>query len=191
MDQLNPQTMLIVVGGIFLLLVFSLVRGVLRRKPKKSRSRKKQRTTKRTSSRRSPPKGSRPTRPLADEMLDMAERAHVKPARSADREVGRVVKVSPSAAIPLAWGTVEQGIERAAERVGAEPDELDSTVDMLRYLEAESNLSHDHARLFHIMRQLRNRAAHGELSKDEVDVAGAQMYGKLARSLTDLLDKLR
>ncbi len=191
MDQLEPQTVLIIVGGIFLLIVFSLVRGALRQKPKKSRSRKKQRTTKPTSSRRSPPRGSRPTRPLADELLDLARQAGVKSARRAEREVERVVKVSPGAAIPLAWGTVEQGIERAAERVGAEPDDLDSTVDMLRYLESESNLSHDHARLLHMMRQLRNRAVHGELSKDEVDGDGAQMFGKLARPLTDLLDKLR
>jgi hypothetical protein len=183
--------MLIVVGGMFLLIVFSLVRGALRRKPKKSRSRKKQRTTKRTSSRRSPPRGNRSSRPLAEELLDMAGRAGVKPARRAEREVERVVKASPGAAIPLAWGPIEQRIERAAERVGAEPDDLVSTVDMLRYLEAESSLSNDHARLLHTMRQLRNRAAHGELSKDEVDVAGAKIYGRLARSLTDLLDKLR
>ena len=123
--------------------------------------------------------------------MDLAGRAGVKPTRRAEREVERVVKVSPGAAIPLAWGTVEQGIERAAERVGAEPDDLDSTVDMLRYLESESNLSHDHARLLHMMRQLRNRAAHAELSNDEVDVAGAQIFGKLARSLTDILDKAR
>ncbi len=191
MDQLAPQTMLIVIGGIFLLIVFSLVRGALLRKPKKSRSRQKQRTTKCASSRRSPLRDSRLIRPLADELLDLAGRAGVKPARRVEREVGRVIKVSPGAAIPLAWGTIEQGIEQAAERVGAEPDDLDSTVDMLRYLESASNLSHDHARLLHMMRKLRNRAAHSELSKDEVDIVGAQMFGKLARSLTDLLGKLR
>ena len=41
------------------------------------------------------------------------------------------------------------------------------------------------------MRRLRNRAAHNELSKGEVDVAAAQMYGRIAKSLADVLDKLR
>ncbi len=186
MDQLDPETMLIVVGGIFLLILFSLVRGSLRRKPKKIR-----RGAKRAPTRRSPPKASRSTRPPADDLLDLAERAGVKPARRADREVGRVAKASPGAAIPLAWGPVEQSVERAAERVGADPDDLDSTVDTLRFLEAESRMTQDQARLLHAMRQLRNRAAHGELSEDEVDVAGAQMYGRVARALVDVLDKLR
>ena len=191
MDQLDAQTMLIVVGGILLLIVFSLVRGALRRKPKKSSGNKTRRRAKRASSRRPPPNTSRSTRPLDASLLDLAGRAGVKPARRADREVGRVAKASPGAALPLAWGPVEQGIERAAEKFGAKPDDLDSTVDMLRFLEAESNLIEEQARLLHVMRQLRNRAAHGELSKDEVDVSAAQMYGRIARSLADVLDKLR
>jgi hypothetical protein len=117
----------------------------------------------------------------------------VKTARGADREVGRVAKVSPSASIPLAWGPVEQRIERAAERLGAksnDPD-LDSTVDKLRFLEANSRLSEDQARLLHNMRQLRNRAAHSELSTDEVDVATAQAFGRVAKALVGVLDKVR
>ena len=174
-----------------LLLVFSLVRGALRRKPK--RSSKKRRSNKRTSCRRSPPRASRSARPLADDLSDLAERADVKPARRADKEVGRVAKVSPGAAIPLAWGPVEQRIERAAERIGAKSGDPDftSTIDMLRFLEAESRMSNEQARLLHSMRQLRNRAAHGELSKGEVDSAAAQLYGRLARAMVDVLDKLR
>lgn len=191
MDQLDAETMLIVVGGIVLLIVFSLVRGVLRRKPKSSRGSKRRRGAKRPSSRRSPPRENRSTRPLADDLLDLAGRAGVKPARRADREVGRVAKASPGAALPLAWGPVEQSIGQAAERIGGKPDDLDSTVDTLRFLEAESRMTEEQARLLHIMRQLRNRAAHNELSKDEVDVAAAQMYGRLARTLVDVLDKLR
>lgn len=191
MDQLDAQTMLIVVGGILLLIVFSLVRGALRRKPRISRGSKRQRGAKRASGRRSPPKANRSTRPLADDLLDLAGRAGVKPARRADREVARVLKVSPGAAIPLAWGPVEQSIERAAERIGARSDELDSTVDALRFLEAESRLTHDQACLLHMMRQLRNRAAHNELSTGEVDVAAAQIYGRITRALADVLDKLR
>jgi hypothetical protein len=187
--QLAPQTFLIVVGGILLLIVFSLVRGVLRRKTK--RSSKRRRNTKRTPSRRAPPRASRSTRPLADDLVDLAGRAGVKPARRADREVGRVAKVSPGAALPLAWGPVEQRIERAAERIGAKSEALDSTVDILRFLEAESRMTDEQARLLHTMRRLRNRAAHNELSKDEVDTAAAQVYGRIARSLGDLLDKLR
>jgi len=170
-------------------IVFSLVRGILRSKPK--RSSKGRRNAKRTPSRRAPPRASRSTRPMADDLLDLAGRAGVKPARRADREVGRVAKISPGAAIPLAWGPVEQRIERAAERIGTKSDALNTTVDKLRFLEAESRMMDEQARLLHIMRQLRNRAAHSELSKDEVDTAAAQVYGRIARALGDLLDKLR
>ena len=192
MDQLDTQTILIVVGGVAVLIVLALVRGVLRRKPKRSSSIKKRSSPKRTSSRRSPPKGDRSTRQLADDLLDLARRAGVKPARGADRKVGSVANVSPGASIPLAWGPVEQRIERAAERLGAnsyDPD-LDSTVDKLRFLESKSRLSGEQARLLHKMRQLRNRAAHSELLTDEVDAAAAQAYGRVAKALVGVLDKV-
>ena len=117
----------------------------------------------------------------------------MKPARGADREVGSVATVSPDASIPLAWGPVEQRIKRAAERLGANSNDadLDSTVDKLRFLESKSRLSDEQARLLHKMRQLRNRAAHSELSTAEVDAAAAQAYGRVAKALGGVLDKIR
>ena len=38
--------------------------------------------------------------------------------------------------------------------------------------------------------KLRNRAAHNELSKEEVDVVGAQIYARLAVTLATVLDEL-
>ncbi|MDA1348437.1 MAG: hypothetical protein O3A47_06170 [Chloroflexi bacterium] len=125
--------------------------------------------------------------------MELARQADVRPARGADREVGRVAKVSPGAALPLAWGPLELRIERAVARVGGNSDDadLDSTVDRLRFLESKSSLSDEQARLLHKMRQLRNRAAHGGLSTDEVDAAAAQAYGRVAKALVGVLDKVR
>ena len=52
-------------------------------------------------------------------------------------------------------------------------------------------LSSERARLLHKMRQLRNRAAHGELPADEVDAAAAKAYGRIAKALVGVLDKVR
>jgi hypothetical protein len=95
--------------------------------------------------------------------------------------------------LPLAWGPLELRIERAVTRVAGNSDDadLDSTVDRLRFLESTSSLSDEQARLFHRMRQLRNRAAHGELSSDEVDAAAARAYGRVAKALVGVLDKVR
>ena len=193
MDQLGSQTVPIVVGGVAVIIALALARPVLRRKPKRSSSNKKRRSPNRKSSRRSPPKGVRSTRLLAEDLLELARQADVRPARRADREVGRVAKVSPGAALPLAWGPLELRIERAVARVGRNSDDvdLDSTVDRLRFLESKSSLSDEQARLLHRMRQLRNRAAHGELSTDEVDAAAAQAYGRVAKVLVGVLDKVR
>ena len=193
MDQLDTQTILIVGGGVAVLIVLALTRGILKRKPKRSRSINKRSTLKRRSSGRSPQRGGRSTRPLADDLLDLARGAGVKPARRADREAGRVASVSPAAALTLAWGPVEQGIERAVERLGADSDDLDldSTIDKLRFLESKRRLSDEQARLLHKMRQLRNRAAHGELSTDEVGAAAARAYGRVAKALVGVLDKVR
>jgi|GEM_PF-1283437 hypothetical protein len=193
MEQLDAQTILIVAAGIAVLIVLSLARGALRRKPKKSSSMKKQSKPNQASSRRSPQNHNSANRPLADDILDMARRARIKPPRASDREVGRVAKVSPGAAIPLAWGPVEQGIERAVERTLAKSGDADlnSTADQLRFLESEGSLSGEQARLLHKMRQLRNRAAHNELEPDEVDAAAARAYGRVARALVGVLDKLR
>ena len=190
---MDTQTLLIVLGGVALLFMLALVRGVLRRKPKRSSAIKKRSRTKDTSNRRSPPKSDRSTRPLADDLLDSARRAGVKPARRPDREVGRVANVSPGASIPLAWGPVEQKIERAAERLGANSDDpdLDSTVHKLRFLESKSRLSDAQARLLHKMRQLRNRAAHSELSDNEVDGGAARAYGRVAKGFIVVLDRVR
>ena len=168
MQQLEPQTILIVLGGVADLIAFALARGVLRRKPKRSSSIKKRSSPSRTSNRRSTPKRGRSTRLLAEDLLDLARRAEMKPGRGADHKVGRVANASPGAALPLAWGPVEQGIERAVERLGANSDDLDldSTVDRLRFLESKGRLSDEQARLLHKMRQWRNRAVHGELSTD-------------------------
>ena len=193
MDQLDSQTLQIVFGGVAVLILLALVRGVFRRKPTRSSSNKRRSTPRRTSSRGSSPKGGRSTRPLAEDLLDLARRAGVKPARGADREVRSVAKVSPAASIPLAWGPVEQRIERAAERLGANSHDpgLDSTADKLRFLESKSRLSAEEARLLHKMRQLRNRAAHNELSTDEVDAVAARAYGRVAKALAGVLDKVR
>jgi uncharacterized protein YutE (UPF0331/DUF86 family) len=95
--------------------------------------------------------------------------------------------------LTLAWGPVEQGIERAVERLGADSDDLDldSTIDKLRFLESKGRLSDEQARLLHKMRQLRNRAAHGEVSTDEVDAAAARAYGRVAKASVGVLDKVR
>jgi molecular chaperone GrpE (heat shock protein) len=69
--------------------------------------------------------------------------------------------------------------------------EAESTMDKLRFLESKSRLSDDQARVLHRMRQLRNRAAHGELASDEVDAAAARAYSRVARALISVLDKLR
>ncbi|HAL49167.1 MAG: hypothetical protein FI707_16840 [SAR202 cluster bacterium] len=191
MDQLDDQTIQIVIGVVAVLVLFALLRRMLRRKPKRSESNKRRRNTSRPSDRRSQGRGGRSTRQSSDDWLDLAQRAKVKPARSPDREVSRVAKASPGASIPLAWGPVEQRIERAAERLGADPDDLDSTVDQLRYLESNSRLSDEQANLLHRMRQLRNRAAHGDLSSDELDRDAARAYGRVAKSLTGMLDKLK
>ena len=193
MDQLGSQTVPIVVGGVAVLITLALTRRVLRRKPKRSSSNKKRGSPNRTSSRRSPPKSVRATRLLAEDLLELARQADVRPARGADREVRRVAKVSPGAALPLAWGPLELRIERAVTRVAGNSDDadLDSTVDRLRFLESKSSLSDEQARLFHRMRQLRNRAAHGELSSDEVDAAAARAYGRVAKALVGVLDKVR
>lgn len=193
MDQLGSQTVPIVVGGVAVLITLELTRRVLRRKPKRSSSNKKRGSPNRTSSRRSPPKSVRATRLLAEDLLELARQADVRPARGADREVRRVAKVSPGAALPLAWGPLELRIERAVTRVAGNSDDadLDSTVDRLRFLESTSSLSDEQARLFHRMRQLRNRAAHGELSSDEVDAAAARAYGRVAKALVGVLDKVR
>lgn len=193
MEQLDTQTILIVAGGVAILIVLAFIRGVLRRKPKRSSSTNKRSSPKPTSSRRSPPKRSGSARPLADDILDLARRARIKPPRASDREVGRVAKVSPGAAIPLAWGPVEQGIERAVERLEAKLGDADfnSTADQLRFLESNGSLSDEQARLLHKMRQLRNRAAHNELEPDEVDAAAARAYGRVARAVVGVLDKLR
>jgi len=192
-DQLGSQTVPIVVGGVAVLITLELTRRVLRRKPKRSSSNKKRGSPNRTSSRRSPPKSVRATRLLAEDLLELARQADVRPARGADREVRRVAKVSPGAALPLAWGPLELRIERAVTRVAGNSDDadLDSTVDRLRFLESTSSLSDEQARLFHRMRQLRNRAAHGELSSDEVDAAAARAYGRVAKALVGVLDKVR
>jgi hypothetical protein len=192
-DQLGSQTVPIVVGGVAVLITLELTRRVLRRKPKRSSSNKKRGSPNRTSSRRSPPKSVRATRLLAEDLLELARQADVRPARGADREVRRVAKVSPGAALPLAWGPLELRIERAVTRVAGNSDDadLDSTVDRLRFLESKSSLSDEQARLFHRMRQLRNRAAHGELSSDEVDAAAARAYGRVAKALVGVLDKVR
>ncbi len=191
MEQLDTQTILIALGGVAILIVLSVIRGLIRRKPKRSNSAKKRTSQKRASGRRPPPKRDHSAGPLGEGLLELAQKAGVKPARNADREVGRVAKVSPGAAIPLAWGPVEHGIERAVERVGAKSEDVESTVGQLRFLESKDRLSDDTARLLHKMRQLRNRAAHNELEPDEVDSTAARAYGRIAKAMVGTLDKMR
>ena len=90
-------------------------------------------------------------------------------------------------------GPVEQGIERAVERLGADSDDpdLDSTIDKLRFLKSKRRLSDELACLLHKMRQLRNRSAHNELSTDEVDAAAARAYARVAKTSVGVLDKMR
>lgn len=187
MDQLDPQTVLILAGGVILLIALSLARSLLRRKPEKSNLIAKRSRPARSSL----PKRARSRGPLADDLLELAQRAGIKPARIPGREVSRVTDVSPGAAIPLAWGPVEQSIDRAVERLGAKSNDLDSIVERLRLLESQRHLREEEARLLHKMRQLRNRVTHNELSAGEIDSATARTYGRVANALVAVLDKIR
>ena len=72
--------------AIVLLLVFSLVRGALRRKPKRSSEGKKRRGAKRAPSRRSPPEASRSKRPLADDLIKEWSEAYVAAHKNASKD---------------------------------------------------------------------------------------------------------
>lgn len=111
---------------------------------------------------------------LEDQILDMAERA-------------------PSAAILLAWASVETAMSSAVARlaISGEPPSYRSAVHNLEQLQSYADLPQEVGHMISEMRALRNKVAHDEKQRLMISQDSALSYAKAAIRMVEYLNGLR
>lgn len=112
---------------------------------------------------------------------------------SFEDQIFDVVERAPSAAILLAWASVETSMSSAVARmaISAEPPQYRSPVHNLEQLQKYTELSQEVAHTINEMRMLRNKVAHDEKQRIRISQDSALSYAETAIRITKYLNGLK
>lgn len=103
-----------------------------------------------------------------------------------------VAEQAPSAAILMAWASVETAMSSAVARLAISPDspQYRSTVHNLEQLERYAELPEGVIRTVQELRMLRNKVAHDEKQRLQISQDDALTYAKTAIRIVNYLSRL-
>lgn len=112
---------------------------------------------------------------------------------SFEDQIFDVVERAPSAAILLAWASVETSMSSAVAgmAISAEPPQYRSPVHNLEQLQKYTELSQEVAHTINEMRMLRNKVAHDEKQRIRISQDSALSYAETAIRITKYLNGLK
>lgn len=112
---------------------------------------------------------------------------------SKELEIKAVAEVSPAASITMAWSMIEQEIQNTVKRLAISPDYPlhNSALKNIQLLQNQELIDLDTVNTLSELRNLRNKAVHGNIANENISYLEAIKYYELSRKVTRLLRNIR
>ncbi|MFD1032920.1 DUF4145 domain-containing protein [Metaplanococcus flavidus] len=111
---------------------------------------------------------------------------------SQDKEIMTVAQISPAASITMSWSMVEKEIMNTINRSAISSDypPYNSSLKNIQLLKDIGKIDSDTLNSLNELRILRNKAAHGHLSNENLTFQDAMTYYSLSLKVITILEKI-